>query len=317
MNLKDSYDLFVASRETYCSGPTIDNYSNTVRYFLEYLEEARSCSAADIDINSIELFDLNQYSVYLKSKIKNEGHPFCTTEIKKTISSSTRYTYLRDMRTFFNYLFEEEIIDSNPVKKFKMPKRLGKVIEPLTVDEVSLIDEHLKSNKTSGIRNLCIVHLLLDEGMRTSEVYKLKVSDLNFRKNYIVIRNAKGTKNRILPLSAICKKYVSEYIENHRPDVTHDYLICSVEGDPLTQSAIKGLFDRLKVSTGITRIYPHLLRHTFGTSFILGGGSLELCRHYMGHSDIKTTENYLHIANDFRFCENIYRLDEFFKKSFY
>lgn len=317
MNLKDSYDMFLASRESFCSDATINNYSNNIRYFLEYMEGIRCCTADSIIVDSIQISDLNQYSIFLKSKIKNDGHPFAPTGKQKKISSSTRYTYLRDIRTFFNFLYDEEIIDVNPVHKFRMPKRLGKVIEPVTVDEMNLIDEHLLSNKLTGIRNMCIVHFLLDEGMRTSEVYKLKISDINFRQNYIVIRNAKGTKNRIIPLAAVCKKYALEYIRNFRPDVVHDYFICMNDGRPLNQTAIKCLFDRLKVSTGINRIYPHLLRHTFGTSFILGGGSLELCRHYMGHSDINTTENYLHIANDYRFCENIYRLDEIFKKSYY
>ena len=86
---------------------------------------------------------------------------------------------------------------------------------------------------------------------------------------------------------------------------------------PLSKESMKCLFSRLKKTADIPRIHPHLLRHTFGTSFVLGGGSLEILKHYMGHSDIKTTENYLHIANNFQFCTDIYRLDEVFKKKFY
>lgn len=317
INLREAYQQFVASRETFCSDATVENYSNFVRYFVEFMEARRNTSAEHIPVLDIWMADINEYSIFLKSKIKNEGHPFYIAHATKKISSSTRYSYLREMRTFLNYLYAEGIIREDLGGKFKMPKRSKRVIEPLTVEEVEAIDSHLESNKSTGIRNMCLVHFLLDEGMRTGEVYRLKLSDINFKSGYIVIRNGKGMKNRILPLTAVCKKYAKEYIENYRPDVAHDYFLCKNDGQPMNQATIKCIFDRLKVSVPVPRIYPHLLRYTFGTSFILGGGSLELCRHYMGHSDISTTENYLHIANDYRFCENIYRLDEIFKKSFY
>lgn len=317
IKLQDAYQQFVSSRETFCSDQTVSNYANRVRYFVEYLEYLKQQPATALELSAIELSDLNNYSIYLKSKPKNDGHPFYPADSSKKISSRTRYSYLQDMRTFLNYLRDEGEFSAEILSKFRMPKKTSKVLEPLMVEEVELIDEHIKSNKVTGVRNLCIFHFLLDEGMRTSEIYKLKLSDINFRKNYIVIRNSKGSKNRILPLAQICKEYALDYVNNYRPDVVHDYFICKLDGQPLNQGSIKNVFDRIKASTGINRIYPHLLRHTFGTSFILGGGSLELCRHYMGHSDIKTTENYLHIANDYRFCEGIYRLDEIFKKSFY
>jgi len=315
--LQDAFVQFVASREPFCSDKTVSNYENRVGYFVDYLESVKQLPAAAIEVSDIELSDMNGYSIYLKTKPKNEGHPFYPSDSGKKIASRTRYSYLQDMRTFLNYLRDNGEFSADVLCKFRMPKKTTKVVEPLMVEEVDLIDDHLKSNKVTGVRNLCIFHFLLDEGMRTGEIYKLKLSDINFRKNYIVIRNTKGSKNRILPLAQVCKEYALDYVNNYRPDVVHDYFLCLQDGQPLNQGAIKNVFDRIKVSTGINRIYPHLLRHTFGTSFILGGGSLELCRHYMGHSDINTTENYLHIANDYRFCEGIYRLDEIFKKSFY
>ncbi|MBQ7776414.1 MAG: tyrosine-type recombinase/integrase [Lachnospiraceae bacterium] len=317
MNLSEAFDIFIDSREAYCADPTISNYKNTIRYFVDFLSNHKNRSMDEIDVDEITLDDLNKYSIFLKNKVKNEGHPFYPVNTEKLISSRTRKTYLKDMKTFVKFLFDEEHMKENITKRFRMPRSVGKVIEPLTVDEVKLIDENYSSNKQFGIRNLAIIHLLLDEGLRSGEVRRLKLDDINFSENYIVIRQTKGMKNRVLPLTAVCKKYLLEYIQFKRPEVTHKYVFCNLDHSPLTKEALKTLFDRLKKSTGISRIYPHLLRHTFGTSFILGGGSLEILRHYMGHSDIATTENYLHIANNYRFCENIYRLDPVFKKEFY
>ena len=76
------------------------------------------------------------------------------------------------------------------------------------------------------------------------------------------------------------------------------------------------IFRRLKNITGISRIHPHLLRHTFATAFVLQGGDLESLRLLLGHEDIQTTSIYLHLANKYKILDaDIYKLDDiFFKK---
>ncbi len=317
MKLKEAYDAFIFSREAFCSDETVKNYSNTLRYFTDFLSRYMNLSSEEIDVKNITLAHLNEYSIYLKNKVKNEGHPYYPVNENRTVSSRTRKTYLTDMKTFIGFLRDEGYITENILARFRMPRAVGKVIEPLTQKEVQRIDDVFSVNKEFGLRDLAIVHLLLDEGMRSGEVRRLKLRDLNFDEGYIVIRDTKCNKNRILPMTGVCRKYLAEYIEYKRPEVVHDFVFCKMDEGPLSADSIKSVFDRLKKSSKIPRLYPHLLRHTFGTSFVLGGGSLELLKHYMGHSDISTTENYLHIANNYRFCVDIYRLDPVFKKEFY
>jgi len=116
----------------------------------------------------------------------------------------------------------------------------------------------------------------------------------------------------------ITRKYIERYQFNYRPEVVHDFLFCDVHGKPITADAIRNVFCRAEKRTGIERLHPHLLRHTFATSFIIGGGSLELLRIYMGHSDIATTQQYMHVVNAIQFSDNIYQLDDiFFKRMYY
>ena len=110
---------------------------------------------------------------------------------------------------------------------------------------------------------------------------------------------------------------MERYINIYRPDVLHDYVLCNINNAPLTQDAIKSLFCRIVKRTNIERLYPHLLRHTFATSFIIGGGSVEMLRIYLGHSDIKTTQNYLHIVNSIQFSQSVYRLDDIFFRRYF
>ena len=316
MNLTDAYNAFIFSRDAFCSDDTVRNYKNTIRYFCDFVSRYLERDSDDIDVNEITLLHLNEYSIYLKTKVKNEGHPYFP-QTSELVSSRTRKSYLTDMKTFIGFLREENYIDENILARFRMPRAAGKVIEPLTVQEVNRIDDVFRKNKEYGTRDIAIVHLLLDEGLRSSEVRKLQLKDVNFEKKCIIIRDSKFNKNRVLPLAECAYNCLKEYVEYKRPEVVHDYVFCMIDEKPLTKDSIKSMFDRLKKSAKIPRLYPHLLRHTFGTSFVLGGGSIEILKHYMGHADIKTTENYLHVANNFRFCEDVYRLDEVFRKKFY
>ena len=318
MTLQEGYDQFLTSRDSYCSDITVKNYRHTVNYFLDYLvKQCGGASASEIDVDKISLGVMNSYSIYLKTKVRHSGNPYFKPSESVVISSRTRKDYLKDMVTFINYLYENEYIAENPTDRFKFPRVESQPIEPLTLDEVSKIDECFNLDSKLGIRNLALIHLLLDEGLRSGEVQRLKLKEINFTENYLVIRKSKYGKGRMLPLANKSRFYLLEYFRLNGQPGDNDYVFSTNRGYPLSENAIKCVFQRLKTKSGITRIYPHLLRHTFATSFILGGGSVELLRIYMGHSSIETTQRYLHLANNMRFLKNIYQLDECFLKKFY
>jgi len=77
------------------------------------------------------------------------------------------------------------------------------------------------------------------------------------------------------------------------------------------------MFSKLKDKSGVTRVHAHLLRHTFATSFILGGGNLEMLRILMGHSDYAVTQKYLHVAAQMGIIgSEVYKLDRIFFKNY-
>ena len=76
---------------------------------------------------------------------------------------------------------------------------------------------------------------------------------------------------------------------------------------------MKQLFSRLRIKTGIDRLHPHLLRHTFAVSYLIGGGNLEFLRDMLGHSDYSTTRDYVKMANQYRMMDaDVYQLDDIF-----
>ena len=318
ITLKQAFDLFIISRETYCSNVTVDNYKNTLRYFIDFMCERKNLVSEKILIDSITREDINFYVLYLRQKKKNEKNPIAKT-LEVQVTKRTVKTYCTDIRTFFNFLTKEGYIepDKNPFKNFKMIKPEQRAIVPITSDEARIIADGFNGLTSLGCRNLCFFYLFIDEGLRISEVCKLRISDVRFDNDCILI-NGKGYKQRIVPMSRTVRKYMERYLNFYRPEVVHDYFFCDVNDKPITSDAVRNVFCRVKNRTKINRLHPHLLRHTFATSFILGGGSLELLRIYMGHADIKTTQSYMHVVNAIQFSKNIYQLDSiFFRRLYY
>lgn len=306
LTLNQAIDLFMQSRKTFCSPATVRSYSNTLRYFKDFLEDNMQMSADLIDVRDIHLENINDYVVFLREKEKYSNHPMLESD-KKITKRSIR-TYCVDMKSFINWLLFNEYIEKNPFKFFKLIKSEKKMVVPISQDIMYIVDDNFDINTELGCRNLAIIHCMIDAGLRSSEVCNLQVKDININQGYIHVSCGKGSKDRLVPLSRTIAKYVSRlltYTERNQDD----YLFQSANGQ-ITKDTLKCMFQRLKVKAGLDEFYPHLLRHTFATSFLAGGGDIAMLKIYMGHEDIKVTENYLHMLNAIRFCKNIYRLDK-------
>lgn len=320
ISLKQAYDLFIFDRETYCKKKTIQNYKNTLSYFFRFIEQERGCSISEIPLSSVTVIDLKAYVAMLRKRNKLENHPLKPT-VNQPITKRSIRTYSVDLRTFFHFLYDNEYMENDVTKHFKIIKSENKLVLPVFASEVKQIDALFNQKTYRGLRNYCIVHLMLDEGLRSGDVCNLTVKSINFDESYIMVLNGKGNKDRIVPLAKSLRQPLYKYLTFHRPYTDlHDHLFCSLHNpdEPMTDNAIKCLFSRIRKDTGLTRLKPHLLRHTFATSFILGGGDLESLRLYLGHSSYSITQNYLHLADTYeRMGSDIYKLDSIFFRSYY
>lgn len=312
MNLEQAFNMFIMSREEYCTEMTVYNYKHTLKYFLNFIAQHKGQPISQIDVESLDKSDLQAYTLYLRDKPKYDNHPFNIKQ-EKGITKRSIKTYQTDVRTFFNYLYDEEYISNQIARKYKIVKPEKRQLIPLSEDDVRTIEKLYNPKCELGMRNLCLIHLMLDAGLRHNEVLNLKLSDIKFNQNFILVVDGKGSKDRVIPLAPRLKKLLYIYATVYRPYCDHNYVLCNTtDRGQLTKDCVKSLFARMKKHTELTRLYPHLLRHTFATAYIMQGGDLESLRIYMGHSDIATTQKYLHIANQFVFNDNIYKLDKKF-----
>lgn len=285
----DATSLFYQYIASYCAPDTIKYYKLNLRLFSDYL-----CSThgdLNFSLDALSKNDFIGYIVYLRSK---------------NIKNTSVRTYARAIKVFLRYLFFEGYLDENITEHVKYPKPDKKIVIPLTNKRVDALVEGIKRGRFPA-RNMLIFSLMLDCGLRCGEVVALNVADIDFKNDFIGILNSKNNKSRTIPMPAKVRRYVLEYLDTRLCDNSALVLDCHSE-QRITENSIKLLFSRLKQYD--SEIHAHLLRHTFATSFIMGGGSLEILRVLMGHEDYAVTKEYIHIASQMGVLNyDIYQLD--------
>ena len=283
MLLQDAVNEFIQDKKVYCAAKTIETYTEHMYRFLQHAPE----ELEKLTRETIRTYILN---------MRDEG-----------IRSVTINTYMRTVKVFARWLYEEGYLETNVSKGVKLPRPDPKIKKPLSADEVTLIIRELYSP-----RDRIIFRLMLDAGLRESEVCNLKYSDLDLENNLIMIRSSKFNRNRIIPMCPRLKLWLNYYKSGS------EYIILDKSGNPMTTEAIKKLFYKLKKRTGIDRVHAHLCRHTFATSYMMGGGNLEKLRVMLGHADYNATKIYLQLAAEYEIVKYpIYQLDPvFFEKGY-
>lgn len=283
MNITKAYEMFMQEQKFRGnSQETISYYKICLNMFIDYC-------GSDLDVSDLDVILFKGYQLYLSEN--------------KDIKRVSVRTYSRAVRVFYRFLYFEDIIDIN-INKLKLIKADKEVIMPLTDIEVKQLLNSFEPLTFLGERDKLMCMLMLDCGLRRGEVVKLKLSDIDKSKRTMII-NGKGSKQRIVPFGKTVKNQLMRYLafRSEKPCYS-DSLFLTIEREPITSNAIKMLFQRLKISSGISRLYPHLLRHTFATNYIIQGGNLEVLRVLLGHSSISITQIYIHLAAQMQLVNN-------------
>lgn len=293
MNLSQAYEMFMQEQKFRGnSQETISYYKICLNMFIDYC-------GSDLDVSDLDVILFKGYQLHLQE----------TKNIKRV---SVR-TYARAVRVFYRYLYFEDLIDIN-INKLQLMKANTEVILPLSDVEVKQLLNSFDVDSFLGVRDKLICMLMLDCGLRRGEVVKLTNSDIDLLNCTLKI-NGKGSKQRIVSYGNLTNLYINLY-KDLRPDVltsSSDSFFLTIHSEPITHNTIKMLFQDLKTKSGITRLYPHLLRHTFATNYIYNGGNLEVLRVLLGHSTISITQIYIHLASQMHIINDKYNshLDTF------
>lgn len=264
---------------------TVGWYNEVLNMFLKWLRE----EGISTELKSLGETEVRQFILYIQSKPGVHG-------AMSTYSVANR---VRALKGFFSWLHLKGYTNEYLLKDIKEPKTKEQVIEPLTTDEIDRVFSAINPNTTLGARNTAIVCLMLDSGLRLSEVSQLKEHDVHFEDRYVKILG-KGNKERIVAFGVSCQRALLHYYHHFRVAPAHsnvDTFLLTIDGHPMDSDAISSMMDRLAVSSGVRRLHCHLWRHTYATQFLLNGGDVFLLKQNLGHTTLVMVQNYVHVAS--------------------
>jgi len=259
---------------------SISNYTMDLQKLVGYLEEQ------DIDYKPITINkDTVQQFIY---------------DIAKTVNPRTQARIISGLKGFFNYLVFEDYRDDNPMDLIETPKIGRKLPDTLSEDEINQLIAAIDLSKPEGERNRAILETLYGCGLRVSELINLKLSDLYFDEDFIMV-TGKGNKQRFVPISEINQKYINIYrkeirVHLHIQKEHEDFVFLNRRGKQLTRAMIFTIVKRLAEAIGLKKsISPHTFRHSFATHLLENGADLRAIQQMLGHESITTTEVYMHV----------------------
>tara|TARA_B100001057_G_scaffold201593_1_gene202398 strand:+ start:7124 stop:8020 length:897 start_codon:yes stop_codon:yes gene_type:complete len=279
---------------------------NLITYFKDFenfLKLERNLSE-----NTIKSYisDLIKFKVFLlKSNIKelNFINPEIIREFlyeeSKKVSGKTQGRIISTLKSFYNFLVLEKILENNPIEDIDYPKIDSKVPFVLSTNEIDKIITQASLTKF-GIRNQTIIEVMYSCGLRVSEVIEMKISNIFFDESLIKVLG-KGKKERFVPLSSIAKKLLYNYIDCERDESkinkqSVDIVFLNNRGGKLSRIMLYNIINDAAIAAKINyKISPHTLRHSFATHLIENGADIISIQKMMGHENIITTEKYLNV----------------------
>ncbi|WP_217581050.1 tyrosine-type recombinase/integrase [Lysinibacillus sp. GbtcB16] len=258
---------------------TLRNYKSFFKGFEEWLRMN--------DITDISNVSANTLRLYLR---------YCQDELGN--SATTINNKVKNLKAFFNHLYENEFIDTNPTLKLK--KQITETrIEVFNDQQIRLMLRYLRrmkrqDHKFTAYRNLTVILTLLGTGIRLNELRNLKWSDVT--KSYITVIG-KGRKQETVPLTKRAyenlidwRTYQTSYFE-----MDTEYVFTHRDATQISYEATKGIFKKLSevMQFKDVRLSAHTFRHTFAHRFLMSGGDVFTLQKILRHSSLHMTEKYL------------------------
>lgn len=207
--------------------------------------------------------------------------------------------YLRDMRTFVNWLNENKHT-SAPIKIYLVEGQEEEFKCYTNEDLMLLLAKPRKNESFAQWRTWAIVNWCLGTGNRAKTIRNVLIQDVDFKNKQIKLRHTKNKKASVpIPLSRELAIVLKEYISMFRGDSTpEEYLFCDISGELLSESALTSAISRYNTNRGVKNTSIHSLRHTFARQWLLNTGDVFRLQKILGHSSLEMTRRYVNLLGE-------------------
>ncbi|MBI9042938.1 MAG: tyrosine-type recombinase/integrase [Anaerolineaceae bacterium] len=264
---------------------TIKDYFGTYYKFLDFLEDDKPIE--DITKKDVETFLSIQ-----------------------TVGNKTKLNYHIGLSALWTWCVEMEIVEKNMIRSIARPKAPKKDIIPYTHDDIKALlnacdysraysrpGKKICQNKIlHSHRNKTIMILMLDTGIRLSELSDLKIADVELTNQRLVVERGKGDKERVVPFSSRTGKNIWKYLATRKSDNMKEALFSTKTNRHILPGNIHDFIERAGDRAGVRHAHPHRFRHTFAIEYLRNGGDIFSLQRILGHSTLDMVKRYLSIA---------------------
>jgi integrase/recombinase XerC len=270
---------------------TLRNYRSDLEQFHEHLApiDPKTGIRREIDVKDIDHITIREWLSTLHAAQKKK------TSVARKLAA---------VRTFFQFLVREGLVEMNPAKLVSTPRLEKKLPSHLSVEDAIRFIETPDLNTDLGRRDRTILEFLYGTGVRVSELTKLNLSDLDFKGKLIRV-TGKRRKQRIVPFGEPALHALMGYLPvrqqflNNAPPAERDEkaLFLNYQGTRITTRSVGRMIDKyIRICAGIHNISPHSLRHSFATHLLDSGADLRDIQELLGHARLSTTQVYTHVS---------------------
>jgi len=269
------------------SSHTLRNYSSDLEQFVNFL-------SADGKRNAPEVAEIDHLTI-------REWLASLHTDQKKKSSIARK---LAALRTFFQFLVREGMLELNSAKLVATPKLEKKLPKHLSIEEAIRFIESPDPETDLGKRDRAILELMYATGVRVAELTTLNLPDVDFR-NQLVRVTGKRRKQRIVPFGDPAGAAIRSYLDvrdkflfnapvSKRDD---EALFLNYQGTRITTRSVGRMVEKyIRLCAGMHNISPHALRHSFATHLLDSGADLRDIQELLGHARLSTTQVYTHVS---------------------
>jgi integrase/recombinase XerD len=256
-------------------------YKSDLKLFLIWLDGCKK------KFSNIDRIEINNYLAY---------------RLDNGTSLSTIQRIITCIKSFYSFLFENNIIENNPAQLIENPKKRRKLPTIITENEVMKLLESPDVKTNKGLRDKCILELLYSSGLRISELLNIKINEISKEKKFLKIKG-KGNKERLVPIGSSAMNLLIVYLDTYRLNIkisnNIDILFVNENGSIISRQACWEMIQKYaSISLINKKISPHNLRHAFATHLLNNGADLRTVQMLLGHASLSTTQIYTHIAKE-------------------
>lgn len=283
--MKESLNNFVnyIIKQKKYSLNTAKNYEIDILEFESYINK-KETNYLDVDYEFIKGYLMQLYN--------------------RKLSRNSVARKLSSLRSFYKYLFNNELIKTNPFKYVKTPKKEKRLPKYLGIEDLEIIFNTPDINTPLGQRDKTILEVLYATGIRVGELVNIKINDIDFYRKEIKILG-KGNKGRIDPFGDYCLEAMNNFIEDGRKKILEkhhtdcEYLIINEKGNKITTRGVEKIIDNIIKKASLKKhVSPHMLRHSFATHLLNEGCDILTVQELLGHESLESTQVYTHVSNE-------------------